>query len=205
MFGLKTKLIKGLYRKKNRHNFTEIKGCIDISKINVGKGTYGIIDAKTYGGKGCNLVIGNYCSIANDVVFILGGEHNYKNISTYPFKAKFLKESDYRDNGDIILEDDVWIGYGCTILSGVKIGQGAVVGAKSVVAKDIPPYAIFCGNQIIKYRFSDNVIKKLLKIKFSEIDSDFIKNNIKLLYSKVDENLIDEILVKLEQKGSDKN
>ena len=200
MFRLKTRFIKLKYRKMNKHNFTKLKHYTNISRINVGKGTYGIIDVKTYSKKECKLSIGNYCSIANDVVFILGGEHNYKNISTYPFKAKYLNQSDYIDNGDIIIEDDVWIGYGTTILSGVRIGQGAVVGAKSVVAKDIPPYAIFCGNKIIKYRFPENLIDKLLKIDFSKIDIDFIKENIELLYSEVNEKIIDDILKKIYYK-----
>ena len=203
MFGIKTRLLKKKYRKQNCHNFTTIKNACDISRIRVGKGTYGIIDIKTYGGQNCNLLIGNYCSIANDTVFLLGGEHCYDKISTYPFKSKYLKEPESLNKGDIIIKDDVWIGYGSTILSGVKIGQGAVIGAKSVVAKDIPPYAIFCGNKIIKYRFSDNLIEKLLKIDFSQIDSDFIKDNIEFFYSEVNEKNVDKILMKINQKGSE--
>ncbi len=197
MLGLRTRLIKRKYRKLNQHNFTKIKNYVDISKIKVGKGTYGTIDVKMYGKATCNLLIGNYCSIANNVEFLLGGEHNYRNISTYPFKAKFFKQPESQNNGDIIVQDDVWIGYGATILSGVTIGQGAVIGAKSVVAKDVPPYSIFCGNKVIKYRFSNDIIEQLLKIDFSKIDEDFIKNNSELLYSKVNEKTINEIINKL--------
>ena len=197
MLGLRTRLVKRKYRKLNQHNFTKIKNCVDISKIKVGRGTYGTIDVKMYRKSSCNLLIGNYCSIANNVEFLLGGEHNYRNISTYPFKAKFFKQPESQNNGDIIVQDDVWIGYGATILSGVTIGQGAVIGAKSVVAKDVPPYSIFCGNKVIKYRFSNDIIEQLLKIDFSKIDEDFIKNNSELLYSKVNEKTINEIINKL--------
>lgn len=200
MFGIKTKLLKIRYRKQNSHNFTTIKNGCDISKITVGNGTYGVIDIKTYGGQNCNLKIGSYCSIANDTVFILGGEHDYNKISTYPFKAKFLEESESQNKGDIVIGDDVWIGYGATILSGVNIGQGAIIGAKSVVARDVPPYAIFVGNKVVKYRFDENIIKELLKVDFSKMNEKFIKDNIDLLYKDVNEENIKEIITKLKEE-----
>ena len=190
-----TKIInKVYYRIKNKHNFTNIKNIHGIRKINVGKGTYGTIDVKTYRGENCNLIIGNYCSISNGCVFLMGGEHGYDTLSTYPFKAKIFNQAESMSKGDIIIKDDVWIGYGCTILSGVTIGQGAIIGTGSVVAKDIPPYAIYAGGSIIKYRFSDNIIKKLIKLDYSKIDENFIKNNIEMLYEKITENNIDEII-----------
>lgn len=199
MFGLKTKILRIKYRKQNSHNFTNIKNVCDIKKIEVGKGTYGIIDIKTYRGQNCNLKIGNYCSIADDTVFILGGEHCYNKISTYPFKSKFLKEPESQNKGNIIIGDDVWIGYGTTILSGVNIGQGAIIGAKSVVSKDVPPYAIFVNNKVIKYRFNENIIEKLLQVNFSKLEEQFIKDNIDLLYKEVNEYSIEEILKKLKE------
>lgn len=165
MFGIKTKILKIKYRKENKHNFTTIKNGCDISKISVGNGTYGEIDIKTYGGQNSNLKIGNFCSIANDTVFLLGGEHDYNKISTYPFKSKFFKEPESKNKGDIIISDDVWIGYGSTILSGVTIGQGAIIGAKSIVTKDVPPYAIWAGNMVVKYRFEENVRDIIEKLK----------------------------------------
>ena len=130
-------------------------------------------------------------------MFFLGGEHRYRYISTYPFKKRFLDIPESDTKGDIIIKDDVWIGYGCTILSGVTIGQGAIIGAKSVVARDIPPYAIYVGNKVIKYRFSEEVIKKLLEIDFSKIDEDCIKKNIDELYTEVNEKNIDVLLKKI--------
>lgn len=90
--------------------------------------------------------------------------------------------------------DDVWIGYGSTILSGVRVGQGAVIGAKSVVAKDIPPYAIYAGTRVIKYRFNEEIIQKLLKIDFAKLDYKAINNNIENLYLKCNNDNIDEII-----------
>lgn len=201
MFGIRTFFVKRKYRKLNKHNYTKIKNCIDISKIQVGIGSYGVIDTKTYGGKNCNLKIGNYCSIAGETVFLLGGEHSYNRLSTYPFKAKYLNVGESENKGDIILEDDVWIGQGCTILSGVTIGRGAIIGAKSVVAKNIPPYAIYCGNRIVKYRFSNEIIEKLKQIDFSQITKEFIEQNIELLYQEITEYNVDEIINKIKEKN----
>lgn len=200
MFGIKTKILKIKYRKKNKHNFTIIKNGCDISKISVGNGTYGEIDIKTYGGQNSNLKIGNFCSIANDTVFLLGGEHDYNKISTYPFKSKFFKEPESKNKGDIIISDDVWIGYGSTILSGVTIGQGAIIGAKSIVTKDVPPYAIWAGNKVIKYRFEKNIIKELLGIDFSKINLEFIKDNIDILYENINEENVRDIVEKIKKE-----
>ena len=87
--------------------------------------------------------------------------------------------------GDIIIEDDVWIGYRSTILSGVHIGQGAVIAAGSVVTKDVPPYTVVAGvpAKNIKKRFPDEMIKELLEIKYESLDEDVIKTHLNELYS----------------------
>lgn len=199
MFGIRTKFQRIKYRLNNQHNFTNIKRYVPISNIKVGKGTYGTIDVKLYGGTNSKLYIGNYCSIASECIFLLGGEHGYTTISTFPFKAKYMNQGEAKTKGDIVIEDDVWLGHGCTILSGAKIGQGAIIGARSVVSKDIPPYAIYAGNRIIKYRFSQEIIEKLLKIDFSKINEDVIKNKINILYEEITENNIDDILNSLNE------
>ncbi|MFV0321198.1 MAG: Vat family streptogramin A O-acetyltransferase [Alphaproteobacteria bacterium] len=123
---------------------------------------------------GDKLIIGKFCAIATDVEFIMNGaNHLMAGFSTYPFwifgkdwaKAMpDLKDLPYK--GDTIIGNDVWIGYKTTIMPGVKIGDGAIIAAKSVITKDVPPYAIMGGNpaKIIKYRFSEDVIKQLLQI-----------------------------------------
>ena len=88
-------------------------------------------------------------------------------------------------NGDIIIENDVWVGARSTIMSGVKISNGAVVAAGSVVTKDVPPYTIVGGNpaRIIKYRFDESQIEKLLKISWWDWDEDKIRENAELMWS----------------------
>jgi serine acetyltransferase len=96
--------------------------------------------------------------------------------------------------GDIIIENDVWIGAKATIMSGVRIGNGAIVAAGSVVSKDVPPYAIVAGNpaKVVKYRFSDEQIKKLLSIAWWNWDEQKIKDNAMTMWS----NNIDEFIEK---------
>lgn len=121
--------------------------------------------------------IGKYCSICPNFC-TLPQSHNYKNISTYSFK---------RDISDIItepirIENDVWIGANVTVLGGVTIHDGVVVGAGSIVTKDCPPYSICVGNpaKVIKFRFTKNIIRKLLKLKWwdnNDIISKIKENN----------------------------
>lgn len=110
-----------------------------------------------------------------------------------------LEIREARSKGSIVIKDDVWVGANSLILSGVTIGQGAVVAAGSVVTKDVPPYAIVGGNpaKIIRYRFEEKIIKKLLKIDYSKINPDKIIPNIKYWYEQVTEKNIDELLGKI--------
>lgn len=192
------------WKKQNKHNNTTVDGKCNIDKIKVGNDTYGKINAISFGGEQEELTIGNFCSIAMNVVFLLGGEHNYKNLTTYPFKVMCLGEKcEAITKGKITVEDDVWIGYGSIILSGVKIGQGAVIGAGSIVTKDIPPYAIYAGNKIIKYRFSEQIINELEKLDLLSLKRETIKTDIHTLYTKLNEENYKTIIQKLELR--DKN
>lgn len=186
------------WRNENKHNFTNAKNIFDSNQVKVGQYTYGDILAENFKRNDVNLTIGNYCSIGPNVTFLLAGEHDYKNISTYPFKRKILKgDIESISKGDIIVKDDVWIGFGSVILSGVTIGQGAVIGAGSIVAKDIPPYSIYVGNSVIKYRFSEKIINKLLQIDFNKLNENDIKANIDFLYTNCTDENIDEIINKV--------
>ena len=177
---------KKLYRKNNQNNFTKTNKIFDINKVQIGNYTYGNLNIHTFGNPKEHLEIGHFCSIANNVKFLLSGEHNYKYVSTYPFKAKFdILESECLCKGPITVGDDVWIGENSIILSGVKIGTGAVIGAGSVVSKDIPPYAIYANGKIIKYRFSEEIIKELLKIDYNNLNKDKINTELKILYENV--------------------
>ena len=184
-------LKKIYWRIKNKENFTKMKRNFPTSKVKVGKGTYGYIDAITFDNPDEFIEIGNYCSIAENVTFLMSGQHNYKTISTYPFKYECICK------GKITIGDDVWIGYGAIILAGVNIGQGAIIGAGTVVAKDVPPYAIFVNGKILKYRFEDGIIEKLKKIDYSNLSREKIKDNLDILYQTVEDSNVDNIIKKL--------
>lgn len=188
---LKHRVYSRKWRKKNSHNYTTMENIFPIDKVVVGNMTYGSLNVKTYGNKDEKLIIGNYCSIAGDVTFILSGEHPYNRISTYPFKKYICGyEDDVLTKGPIIIEDDVWIGHKCLILSGVRVGRGSIIAAGSVVTKDIPPYAIFAGGKIVKYRFTKEIISKLQEFDYNKLNDEVIKSNIQLLYSNIDEDLL---------------
>lgn len=166
------------WRKLNFHNFLVASTFFPIEKVNCGNHSYGDLHIISYGEDNEALSIGHYVSIANDVWFLLGGNHHYKRFTNYPFRAKFL-DSFYIETwskGKIIIGDDVWIGTGAFILPGVHIGQGSIIGAKAVVTTDVPPYAVVVGNpaRVVKFRFSDSIISKLLRIDFSKIEPDWV-------------------------------
>ncbi len=135
------------------------------------------------------LIIGKFCSIACKAKFLMtSGNHTSKSLSTYTFPI-FYEEwgldvshiTDAWDNkGDIVIGNDVWIGYDAIIMSGVKIGDGAIIGTRAIVTNDVPPYTIVGGipAKIIKKRFSDDIISKLLKIKWWDWTDEEIQANI---------------------------
>ena len=177
-------LFRKRWRNTNRFNTTIPLNIFDINSVFIGKHTYGGIAVLNYNNY-YKLTIGNYCSIATDVMFILDADHYTKHISSFPFKVKMLGEQfEGVSKGDIIVDDDVWIGYGATIMSGVHISQGAVIAAGAVVTKDVPPYAIVGGvpAKVIKYRFEPEMIEKLLKVDYSKLTKEMIEDHIDDLY-----------------------
>jgi acetyltransferase-like isoleucine patch superfamily enzyme len=130
--------------------------------------------------------IGSFCSIADGVRFIFGG-HRVDTVSTFPFRAVCfggLPHVDALSKGGIVVGHDVWIGANALILSGVTIGNGAVVAAGAVVSKDIPPYAVVGGvpAKVIKMRFGRHQITVLEKIEWWNWPIEKIKENLELFY-----------------------
>nr|WP_304578711.1 CatB-related O-acetyltransferase [uncultured Acetatifactor sp.] len=172
------------WRKRNKHNRTVLRDCGVPEILDVGNNSYGEINVITFG-TNHRINIGNFVSIAPNVFYILDAEHYVNHLSTYPFWVGILGEKvEAFGKGDITVDDDVWIGYGATILSGVHIGQGAVIAAGAVVTKDVPPYAIVGGNpaRIIRYRFGDELIQELCKVDFGKMTEELIKGHIEELY-----------------------
>lgn len=129
------------------------------------------------------LVIGKFCAIADGVRFVMNGaNHSLDGLSTFPF-AIFgngwnADEVDWAkgSRGDTHVGNDVWIGMGATIMPGVRIGDGAIIGALAVVARDVPPYAVVAGNpaQVVKRRFDAQTIDRLLAIAWWDWPADKI-------------------------------
>lgn len=163
---------------------------IKQGNIIIGKHTYGIPNISWDRYSHSKILIGSFCSIAENVTFFNGSNHNVKWISTYPFRIMFNMEGKYDDGhpstkGNIIIGNDVWIASNVTILSGVEIGDGAVIGANSLVTRNIEPYSVYAGNpaRFVKKRFSEDQIEKLLMIKWWAWHDDDIKNAVHLLCS----------------------
>ena len=190
---IKFHMFKKKYRKLNSHNFTQIMNYCDLSKVVVGKKTYGEIHVTDFSPADTKLYIGSYCSIAPNVRFLLGGEHQLYSISTYPFKVLTFGESrEAGSKGDIVVKDDVWIGDGAIICSGVNIGQGAVIAAGAVITKDVEPYAIVGGNpaKLIKYRFSKELIDELKNMNITDLFDKVNPTDFNLIYKELDINTL---------------
>ena len=124
---------------------------------------------------GDHLTIGKFCMIASGVEFIMNGANHLVNaVSSYPFAvfggdwANAMDGKSYPKKGDTIVGNDIWLGYRATILPGVTIGDGAIIGSCSVVTRDVPPYSIVGGNpaKLIRQRFDDADIAQLLELRW---------------------------------------
>ena len=177
------------WRSRNKENYTTLKNTSALNYVHVGRMTYGDIDAHCFGKNDAQLYIGSFCSIAEEVTFFLSGNHRLETVSTYPFEYYcFHEEPAALSKGNIVIGDDVWIGYRAVVLSGVHIGQGAVVAAGAVVTKDVPPYGIVGGvpAKVIKYRFTPDLVQQLLSIDYSKLSLENIKQNRELFFVKAD-------------------
>ena len=181
---------------KNLHNSTTIDNIFDIDRVVVGKRTYGKIRVSMFNtDKDIVLKIGHFCSIASNVHFLCGGDHYLNRALTFPVQKKLFDIDEATSKGQIVVDDDVWIGTNALILSGVHIGKGAVVAAGSVVTKDVPPFAIVGGvpAKLIKFRFSDEIISCLRNTDYSKLDDELIKKNIDLFDTEINLDIAEKI------------
>ncbi|MCW9133667.1 Vat family streptogramin A O-acetyltransferase [Bacillus paramycoides] len=191
---------KDKYPIKGNHVVQFIKNTITRPNIIVGE--YSYYDARNgesfenqvlyqYEFFGDRLIIGKFCAIAPGVTFIMNGaNHRMDGFSTYPFNIfghgweKYTPTLDQLPfKGDTIIGNDVWIGMDTVIMPGIKIGNGAIVAAKSVITQDVEPYTIVGGNPAkkLKNRFSEEIINELLEIKWWDLDIDIISAHIDVI------------------------
>ncbi|WP_160714411.1 type B chloramphenicol O-acetyltransferase [Chitinophaga solisilvae] len=146
------------------------------------------------------LIIGSYCSIGSGVSFIMAGNQGHRHdwISSFPFfymsEIPYFRQSrdGYQPAGDTVVGNDVWIGSEAMIMPGITIGDGAVIGSRALVTRDVEPYAIVGGNpaKLIRKRFSEHHITLLMEMKWWNWEEDILKDlmpvlcseNIDLLY-----------------------
>jgi len=148
---------------------------------------------------GDKLIIGKFCMIASDVKFIMNGANHLTDaITTYPFAIfgngweKAMDGKTYPNKGDIVIGNDVWIGYNATIMAGVTIGDGAIIATNATVTKNVEPYTIVGGNpaQVIKKRFSEDKIQQLLTLKWWDWNIETITENVQHLTGNDVDNLL---------------
>ncbi|MEO8026053.1 MAG: CatB-related O-acetyltransferase [Bryobacteraceae bacterium] len=165
-----------------RHWIRRIAHAGPGGRIEVGAFTYGA-PRILWWGDDASLSIGKYCSIADDVEIALGGNHRVDWVTTYPFpalrgwrEAKSI-QGHPTTRGNVIIRNDVWLGRGCTVLSGVTIGNGAVCGSRAIVTHDVPDYAIVAGNpaKIVKMRFDAETINRLVSLQWWNWDPSKIR------------------------------
>jgi len=137
------------------------------------------------------LIIGKYTSIAHGTKFLMnGGNHTLRSFSTFPFpvvaddwRLDMEVQEAWDNHGDIVIGNDVWIGYEAAIYAGVTVGDGAIIATRALVTKDVPPYTIVGGvpARVIRKRFKDEVIKLLQQLKWWDWDAQKVRENIKAL------------------------
>lgn len=186
------------WRLRNKDNKTILGNNFPFEALSVGRGTYGTINLSTSWNSGKPaLIIGSWCSIAEDVLFISHNDHDTSLFTTYPFHRKILHSgTDAITKGGIIVKDDVWIGARSTVLDGVTIGQGAVIACSAVVVNDVPPYSVVAGvpARVVKMRFNNELIEQMLKVNFDDIDEEFFRVNAAILERPISASTLQHLL-----------
>lgn len=199
-----------------------IKNVIKAPNINVGDYTYYDDDKDPTGFEknnvlfnypvfGDKLIIGKFCQIASGTQFIMGAaNHRLRSATTYPFNIMSeawaeiapVHLSQLPHKGDTVIGNDVWFGRNCVVMPGVKIGDGAIVAAHSVVTKDVEPYSVVGGNpaRFIKKRFDDKLTELLLRFKWWDLPPDELAEVMPLLCDADLEKVRRELKTRIENK-----
>lgn len=195
--------MKREWRRANSHNDTLPVNQFNFNHVKVGANTYGLLNVIDLNEQGSVLSIGSYCSIAENVTFLLNAEHKLETFLTYPVSERILNTPGAAacSKGDIQIDDDVWIGYGAIINSGVHVGQGAVVAAGSVVTKDVAPYSIVGGNpaRFIRYRFDESSRSRAVELDIGNL----YKSDLALLSNELDKPITPVVIEEIVRKMSD--
>lgn len=168
-------------------------------RLSIGRHTYGSPRLLTFRNDDTSLTIGSFCSIGPDVTFVLGGNHATDRVTTFPIAERFglpnrtpgFPES----KGSITVGDDVWIGFGATILSGVTIGHGSVIAAGAIVNRDVLPFAIVAGipAKTVGYRFSEETQRAVIASQWWTLSDEQIVKAIDTLNGSPAEAIIEEL------------
>jgi acetyltransferase-like isoleucine patch superfamily enzyme len=153
-----------------------------------GPHTYGIPIIKYYRYDETKLFVGSYTSISETAIVMLGGDHGADRVTTYPHRIMWNMEGAGHDGcpvptGDTHIGSDVWLGAYAFVRSGIRIGDGAVIGSGAIVTKDVPPFAIVGGNpaRIIRYRHTPEQIRALLDINWWDWPDADVRDGVPLL------------------------
>jgi acetyltransferase-like isoleucine patch superfamily enzyme len=178
-------VLESLREHRNRQRLSTL---MERGRVSIGAHTYGVPNVCVFRGDRTLLSIGRYVSIGHDVQVLLGGNHRVDWVTTFPLRAVLGLPGAYddghpRSRGDIVIGNDVWLGMGCKILSGVEIGDGAVVGAFSVVTRSVRPYAIVAGQPAREQRrrFGDAQVERLLRVRWWDWPDDKVRAEVDAL------------------------
>lgn len=175
---------------ESQKNAVVIHDLMERGLLVIGRHTHYSPKVFMFRGSECKVEIGSFCSVGPGVQIIAGGIHPPHWLSTFALRIRLHMDGAYEDGmpetrGDIVIGSDVWLGTDSVVLSGVTIGHGAIVAARSVVTRSVPPYAIVAGNpaKIVKYRFEPHIVDQLLKIAWWDWSDEKVREAVPLLSS----------------------
>ena len=171
--------------------------------LEIGAFSYGLEFYVHWHGEPARVVIGKYCSIAEGARFFAGAEHRTEWATTYPFSHIPDDWAELRTigghpatRGDVVIGNDVWLGFGCAIRSGVHVGDGAVIGMGAIVTRDVPAYAVVTGNPatVMRYRFPEDVVARLKALAWWNLPDEVVRRLAPRLCQPLTADMMDEII-----------